>query len=96
MTDDGLPLFAVPPPDGFVRRVVVVAPHTSRPYRAAEWDDALVVVQRGALTVEGLDGSGHELACGDVLWLADVPARALRNDGDEPAVLVAVARAAPR
>ena len=81
---------AVPP--AFVRTVVVIAPGSEHPYRAAEWADAIVAVERGEVLLEGVWGGQLLVRTGDVLWLAPTPLRALRNAGDEPAVLVAIAR----
>jgi hypothetical protein len=82
-------------PHRFARRVVVLAPGEARPYVAAEWDDALVVVQHGAVEVEGLEGERRRLARGAVLWLVGLPLRALHNVGRHPAVIVAVSRRRP-
>ena len=79
-------------PEGFEMRVVAVAPGNERPYDEAEWRDSLVVVERGEIDLECLGGTRRRLRCGDVLWLAGLPVRALHNDGTEPAVLVAVSR----
>ncbi len=81
---------AVPP--AFVRTVVVIAPGSEHPYRADEWADAIVAVERGELWLDGVHGGHLLVRRGDVLWLAPTPLRALRNAGDEPAVLVAIAR----
>ena len=79
-------------PDGFVLREVEVPPGGERPYDEAEWRDALVVVQRGEIEIECVGGTRRRVRCGDVLWLVGLPVRTLHNDGDEPAVLVAVSR----
>jgi quercetin dioxygenase-like cupin family protein len=79
-------------PPAFVRREVTVAPGAEHPYDPAEWRDALVVVERGEIELEC--GAGHlaRFRTGDILWLTGLPLRVLRNDGPEPAVLVAVSR----
>jgi hypothetical protein len=88
----GLSFLERPLPACFRLHVVAVAPGTARPYEAAEWRDALVVVERGEIELEtARDGCRHYVS-GDVLWLAGLPLRALRNRGDEPAVLVGVSR----
>jgi hypothetical protein len=79
-------------PEGFELRVVAVAPGNERPYNEAEWRDCLVVVERGELDLECLGGTRRRVRCGDVLWLVGLPILTLRNEGDEPAVLVAVSR----
>ena len=73
-------------------RVVAVAPGGERAYDEAEWRDALVVVEQGAIDLLGVSGARCSFARGDILWLAGVPLRALYNPGDEPAVLLALAR----
>jgi hypothetical protein len=81
-----------PLPRSFERRVVVVAPGTERAFDACEWRDAIVVVARGAIVLESVHGVRRAFAPGDLLWLTGLGLRALCNDGDEPAVLVAVSR----
>jgi quercetin dioxygenase-like cupin family protein len=81
-----------PLPPGFRLHVVAVAPGDARPYEAAEWRDALVVVERGEIELETVRDGTRRYARGDVLWLTGLPLRTLRNRGGEPAVLVAVSR----
>jgi glyoxylate utilization-related uncharacterized protein len=76
----------------FAKHVVTLEPGGSRPYRAAEWRDALVVVEGGEVQLECADGGRRAFAAGSVLWLADMGLVALHNAGPEPAVLVAVSR----
>jgi quercetin dioxygenase-like cupin family protein len=71
---------------------VPVAPGCERAYRAADWRDAIVVVERGEIVLEGLSGGRWRFRRGDVLWLCGLPLRALCNPGREPALLVAVSR----
>jgi quercetin dioxygenase-like cupin family protein len=78
----------------FETRVVTVEPGAALPYAAAQWRDALVVVERGEIELEAEAGGRRHLATGAVLWLAGLPLRALHNPGREPAVLVAVSRRA--
>ena len=79
-------------PPSFVRTVVVIEPGGEHPYRATDWTDTIVAVERGEVWLDGVQG-GHVLVRrGDVLWLAPTALRALRNAGEEPAVLVAIAR----
>jgi hypothetical protein len=79
-------------PPAFVRREVTVAPGAERPYDPAEWLDALVVVERGEIELECRAGHLARFRRGDILWLTGLPLCLLRNDGAEPAVLVAVSR----
>jgi hypothetical protein len=80
--------------DGFEVRVVAVAPGRTRAYDEAEWTDALVIVEHGRIELEGLGGSRRTFERGAVLWLVGLPLRALHNHGHEPALMVAVTRAA--
>jgi len=79
-------------PASFEVRVVTVAAGGERPYDEAEWQDALVVVERGEIELECLGGSRHRFRRGDVLWLMGLPLRVLRNRGLVPTVLTAVSR----
>src|SRR5215212_10224860 len=76
----------------FARRTVTVDPGAERAYDPAEWWDSIVVVAQGEIELEC--GAGHlaRFKRGDILWLTGLPLRALRNNGAEPAVLVAVSR----
>jgi hypothetical protein len=76
----------------FERRTLTIAPGTARPATAADWPDAIVLVLRGAVEVVCAGGSTQRFATGDLIWLRDLPLRALRNDGPGDAVLVAVSR----
>jgi hypothetical protein len=81
-----------PLPPGFRLHVVALAPGHARAYDSAEWRDALVVVERGAIELETVSDGRCPFERGDVLWLNGLPVRALHNRGVEPAVLVAVSR----
>jgi quercetin dioxygenase-like cupin family protein len=74
-------------------REVVVAPGDERPFVAAEWADALVIVASGEIELRCAGGTRRRFAQGDLLWFDDVPLCALHNPGGEPAVLLAVSRA---
>jgi hypothetical protein len=73
-------------------RVVALAPGDRQPFDPGEWDDALVVVEVGALALEGVSGRRCHFETGSVLWLADLPLAALCNEGEVTTLLVAVAR----
>jgi hypothetical protein len=73
-------------------RVVELPPGGERASGAAEWRDALVLVDRGEVELDCLGGSRHRFRRGAVLSLGGLPLRTLRNPGAEPAVLVAVSR----
>jgi quercetin dioxygenase-like cupin family protein len=76
----------------FRARTVTIRPGDTRPYDEQDWRDALVVVECGAVVVECHAGGRRTFGEGDVLWLTGVGARALHNEGQESAVLVAVSR----
>jgi hypothetical protein len=90
--DEPISLLTRPLSPSFARRVLVVAPGRAHAYDAADWHDALVVVEGGEIELEGRDGGRECFASGAVLWLTGLPLRALWNRGREPAVLVAVSR----
>jgi len=96
--DDARPLSFLDRPPGprFVRTVVELAPGEVRPYDAAEWHGALVVVERGEVELQRASGAGLRLRRGAVLCLAGLGLRALHNPGAVPTVLVAVHRRADR
>jgi hypothetical protein len=87
-----LSLLECPLPPGFQLRLLIIGPLGSRPYRSAEWSDALVVIERGEVELERLDGSLWPFAAGSVLWLAGLPVRALHNPRSEAALLASVSR----
>jgi hypothetical protein len=76
----------------FLRRTVTLPAGSERVYDAAEWDDALVIVVQGVLELEGVSGRRWRFPCGAMLWLSDLPVRALHNPGEETARLCAVSR----
>jgi quercetin dioxygenase-like cupin family protein len=77
---------------GFEVRAVGLEPGGHRIYHRAEWSDALVVVTRGEVELECSGGLSYLFKRGDLLWLTELPLRALHNRGREPVVLVAVSR----
>jgi predicted enzyme related to lactoylglutathione lyase len=76
----------------FCARAVTIAPGDERPYDAAEWCDAIVSVERGELELECVSGACQRFERGSLLWLCDLPLRALRSTGRDPLLLVAVSR----
>ena len=76
----------------FAVHAVGLAPGGEHAYDAAEWRDALVLVERGEVELECAGGSHERFTAGDVIALAGLPLRTLRNRGTEPALLVAVSR----
>jgi quercetin dioxygenase-like cupin family protein len=79
-------------PASFEIRLVAVAPGCDRAFDRAEWQDALVVVERGEIELECERGTHRRFARGAVLCFARLPLRTLRNPGAEPALLAAVSR----
>jgi hypothetical protein len=79
-------------PPGFVVRAVGVDPGGDRIYNEREWRDAIVVIAHGEIELETVNGDRQRHGRGDILWLCELPLRALHNRGTEGAVLVAVSR----
>lgn len=71
---------------------MTIPPGGERRFDEEEWRDALVILDRGELELEWVDGGCLRLRCGAVLWLAGLSLRALRNPGAGVARLSAVAR----
>ena len=76
----------------FTRRTVELPAGSERAYVEAEWEDALVMVVQGVIELEGLSGRRWRFPAGAMLWLTDLPVRALHNPGEETARLCAVSR----
>ena len=90
--DDLLPLLAGPLSPRFERRVITVAPGGTRPYVDDEWRDSLVVLTRGEIELECVQGGRRRFSEGTVLWLRGLALLAVHNCGARPAVIVAVSR----
>jgi hypothetical protein len=73
-------------------RVFAIAPGCERAFDAAEWRDALVVVERGGIELECLSGRRWRFEQGDIICLVALALRALCNEGHQVAVLSAVSR----
>jgi hypothetical protein len=82
-------------PSWVEHRMVILAPGHALTYDQADWRDALVVIESGALDLECLGGSRQRFVRGDLLRLSGLPLRALHNPGREPAVLTVVSRRRP-
>ena len=80
----------------FTVRRFVVPPGGERTYDQAEWRDALVVVESGAIELEAMSGQRRTFVQGDVLTLSRTPLRVLRNFNPVAAVLSATSRTSPR
>jgi hypothetical protein len=74
---------------------VTLAPGSTRPYRAEDWTDALVVVERGEVELSCRVGGRRRFGAGAVMWLQGMELEALHNPGTEPTVLSAVSRRLP-
>ncbi|MDH6137774.1 quercetin dioxygenase-like cupin family protein [Kitasatospora sp. MAA4] len=80
-------------PRGFRLRTRVLEPGEELPFRAADWQDALVLVEIGELEVECWSGASAGFQRGAALEFAGLTPRCLRNPGDGPLVLAALSRA---
>jgi hypothetical protein len=74
-------------------RLLAIAPGRWRAFDPDEWRATLVVIERGELEFECIDGHRWRRSRGDVMFLAGLPLRILRNDGPETVLLSAVSRA---
>jgi hypothetical protein len=72
--------------------VVTIPPGGERVFDEGEWRDALVILARGEIALEPIDGGCLWLSRGAALWLAGLSLRALRNPGAGVARLVAISR----
>lgn len=80
----------------FVRSVVTLAPGRVLAYDEAAWRDAIVFVTAGEIELECLSGFVQGFCCGDILCLAHLPLRAVRNASPVEARLLAISRRASR
>ena len=92
VTDAWLPRPGAPE---YEQRRVSIAPGAELVSDAADWSDALVVLERGGVEVECTAGTRQRYAARALLCLAWLPLRLLRSTGAEPAVLLAVRRRRP-
>ena len=79
-------------PPQFQVRQIAVPPDAERTVQQGEWADALLVVERGRVEVECLDGARGSFGRGDVLCLRRLSLRLLRNRGRGPVLLIAISR----
>jgi hypothetical protein len=77
-------------------KVIVVPPGSEWAYAETEWRDSLVVVESGTIELETIRGIRRRFAVGDVLHLAGLRLRLIRNAGDLSAILSAASRRRPR
>lgn len=64
-----------------------------RPYRADDWTNVLLIVERGRLELEWSAGTRAQFEPGDTLCLANLDLYALHATGAQPALLLALKRA---
>ena len=76
----------------FERRLIRLPAHSERAYDKSEWTDELVIVVCGTVDLEQLGGRRWRFEKGAILWLQELPLRALHNPTDATAILMAVAR----
>ena len=79
----------------FVIRHMTITAGTALAVEAADWRDAIVVVERGPLEVECLDGIRTTFMTGAMLCLDGLSMGTLCNRGPEPVQLFALSRARP-
>jgi hypothetical protein len=79
----------------FDARLVAIGPRRERAYEESDWQDAIVVVERGELRLRCVSGGSRTFGAGSVLWLSGLRLRALENAGDGVLVLLAVSRRPP-
>ena len=81
-------------PRRFARRVVAIEPGDELPFVAADWRDAIVLVQGGPLELGCHAGGWRRFDAGAVLCLDGLALRVLRNPGPAAIRVVAVSRRA--
>ena len=74
-------------PSGFRLRTTVLASGAELAFRAADWRDALVVVEIGEVEIECSTGPRAVFGAGAVLTFAGLTPRCLRNPGDRPLII---------
>jgi hypothetical protein len=77
---------------GFRRRVLVLKPGARRAYRPAEWQNAIVMVERGVIQLECRGQTPRGFGPGDLLCFEGLQLDTIRNHGLVPAVLIAVSK----
>ncbi len=79
-------------PARFGKRTVELAPASALAYDASSWRDAIVFVTAGEIELECSSGARRRFRQGDILCLARLPLRLLRNAGTAPARLLVIWR----
>jgi hypothetical protein len=78
--------------NGFERRLVRLEPESELLYRESEWTDELVIVVCGTLELEGRSGRRWTFRKGSIIWLQELPLRAIHNPTGATTILMAVSR----
>ena len=79
-------------PHGFVLRHLRMPAGTERSYQAAEWADAMVVIESGRIEVVATDGGRYAFGPGDIVCLDGLSLRTLCSRGPAPLLLSLVSR----
>ena len=79
-------------PPSFCTYLVTIEPECVLPYDHAAWRDAIVFVTAGEIELQCVSGAVQRFRRGHILWLANLPLKAVRNPSQVPARLVAVSR----
>jgi hypothetical protein len=94
--DDHAPIPTRPGP-AFRRRTVMIPAQATVPFVEEDWQNALVLIERGAVDLCCVRGGRRRFAEGAVLFFDGLGLTALHNPGVEEVVLVALSRRiAPR
>lgn len=78
----------------FTTCVVTIEPGCALPYEEAAWRDAIVFITSGDIELQCSSGAVQRFRGGHILWLANLPLKAVRNPGPGVARLVAISRRA--
>jgi quercetin dioxygenase-like cupin family protein len=79
-------------PLSFATCTTTLEPGRVLAYDTAAWHDAIVFVTAGEIELECLSGIVHRFCRGDIMWLAHLPLRNVRNPGPVQARLVSIWR----
>lgn len=81
-------------PGHFDARVVEIAPFAEFDHASVNWRDAIAFLRSGVIDVVCTSGGYARFHCGDMLCLAPLSLRVVRNASAETARLVLIARRA--
>jgi hypothetical protein len=77
---------------GFRRRVVILKAKSRRAYRPGEWQDAIVLVDKGEIELRCPGQAPRRFRRGDLLSLGGLGLTGIYNHGPGRAVLIAVSK----